>query len=201
MIRVNLLAGLSKSSTNSSTHQTDLLPGAIFLFVVTAAGLGVWLWALDREIAVVDARIARTEADLNGLKRADQLTEQAKSRKTALSARLVVVKQLRIAQHHACDLLTVVSQCLTGGLWIVEIAEKSGLVQIEGRALSASAVIDFVSSLQVAGPFDSPFEIVTTSVEPVEGTQVVRFVARSRRPDTHAATSSPAGAGAAAERR
>jgi hypothetical protein len=201
MIRVNLLSGVARSSTNSSVLRTRSLSAAICLVLMTAAGFGLWLWTLNREIAVADTRIARTESDLAGLKRTAQFAERVKARKTVLSSRLLVVNQLRVAQHGAFDLLAAVGQCLTDGLWIVALEEKNGLVQIEGRALAAPAVTDFVSRLQATGPFDRPFEIVMTSGDPLDGTPVIRFVARSYRRDGRAAPLSGSGAGVPAERR
>ena len=58
--------------------------------------------------------------------------------------------------------------------------QQSNAVQMEGRATSLTAVTDFVDRLQAAAIFDRPVDIVTTSMETIDESSVVRFAIKAQ---------------------
>jgi hypothetical protein len=66
------------------------------------------------------------------------------------------------------------------------------VVQLDGRATSLTAVTDFVERLQSSGLFDRPVEILSTSVELVDETTVLRFAVRAQATGTNAAAAAAA---------
>ena len=72
------------------------------------------------------------------------------------------------------------SRSLTDGLWLMELKQQGAVVQMEGRATSLTAVTDFVERLQDSGVFDRPVEIVSTSMELLDDTSVVRFAVKAQ---------------------
>src|SRR6185436_9016270 len=97
------------------------------------------------------------------------------ARKTELAERLGVIERLRAAKRAPVSLLETLSRSLPDGLWLLEVKQTGRSVQVDGRAMSISAVTDFTERLQNSGVFDRPVEILTTSSETLEETPVVRF--------------------------
>lgn len=192
MIRVNLLAsapGVRHELVPAS--QRAGLAGAV-LFLLTLAGVGAWYWNLGRQAAAIDARIAGSERELVALKDAARLVDRAIVRKAELSEKLALIERLRAAQRGPVTLLSTVSRSLTDGLWLLEITQRGSTVQLEGRAISLTAVTDFVEQLQTSGVFDKPVEIVTTGMELVDEASIVRFAVKAQAAGT---TPHPAPAG------
>ena len=194
MIRVNLLsAGPAAPRTRIlvPVAQRSTLLG-LFMLLATAGGVGAWSWSLGRDTAELDATIARNEADLVRLKSVAQQVDRAVARKAELSEKLALIDRLRTAQHGPVHLLSTVSESLTDGLWLMELKQQGATVQMEGRAMSLTAVTDFVERLQSTGIFDRPVEIVTTSMEAIEDVSVVRFAIRAQDFGTAAAAAAAA---------
>jgi Tfp pilus assembly protein PilN len=77
------------------------------------------------------------------------------------------------------ELLMAVSKAVPNGLWLIEMKQLSGdMIQVEGRALSLTAVTDFVEALQTSGRFERPVDIITTSMESIGEQTAVRFAVR-----------------------
>src|SRR6185436_3820945 len=101
------------------------------------------------------------------------------ARKTELAERLGVIERLRAAKRAPVSLLETLSQSLPDGLWLLEIKQTNASVQVDGRAMSISAVTDFTERMQNSGLFQRPVEILTTSTETLEETTVVRFAVKA----------------------
>ena len=176
MIKVNLLA------TNPAAPAREWLPReqrnafvGLGLLVVTALSVsGFWLYQRSQRQAVV-TRIAAAETELVRLKEAAKLVDQLASRKSELAERLALIDRLRSSKRGPVTLLETVSRSVPDGLWLMEIKQVGGSVQVDGRAMSLTAVTDFTERLQNSGLFEHPVEILTTATETVEETTVIRF--------------------------
>jgi Tfp pilus assembly protein PilN len=196
MIRVNLLStGPSgKGPVVLSPHLATV--AGVVMLLLTVTGVGLWWWQLGREAAALDVRITKSESDLARLKQVAKLVDRAIARKSELSEKLALIERLRASQHGPVNLLATVSRSMTDGLWLMELNQRGAVVQLEGRATSLTAVTDFVERLQSSGIFDRPVEIVTTSMEPVDDTAVVRFAVKAQAAGTNAAAAAAAAAAA-----
>jgi type IV pilus assembly protein PilN len=176
MIKVNLLA------TNPAAPARAWLPReqrnafvGLGLLVVTALSVtGFWLYQRSQRQAVV-TRIAAAETELTRLKDAAKLVDQLATRKSELAERLSLIDRLRSSKRGPVTLLETVSRSVPDGLWLIEIKQVGGSVQVDGRAMSLTAVTDFTERLQNSGLFEHPVEILTTATETVEETTVIRF--------------------------
>jgi type IV pilus assembly protein PilN len=182
MIRVNLLnqraAGTPVKRALVPVEQRSALIG-LGLLVASAAGVGVSWWHLTSERSAVEQAIVDAEAEIVTLKNAAALVERATARKAELSERLTLIERLRDAKRAPVTLLTTLSESLVEGLWLTELKQTGLMVQIDGRAMSVSAVTDFAQQLQDSGHFQRPVEIVTTSTETLEETQVIKFTLKA----------------------
>jgi type IV pilus assembly protein PilN len=180
MIRVNLLVpGQAPKRVWMAQERRPALLGAV-MFLCTLAGVGGWWMRLDRQTVVVEAEIAAGEQELAQLQQAARLVDRAVARRQELFEELALIERLRGAQRGPVTLLSTVSRSLPDGLWLMELNQRGPAVQIEGRATSLTAVTDFAERLQNSGSFEWPVDIVTTSLELVEETSVVRFALRAQ---------------------
>lgn len=184
MIRVNLLAPGSQPSKKAWSRllvvpqeQRAALIGLAML-MTTAAGAGLWWWSVSREHKRVDAEIATAEANLTKLQEAARLMEKATAREKDLRERLGLIDRLRGTQRAPVLLLDTISRSLAEGLWLTELRQTGAIVQLEGRAISLSALTEFLDRLQLSGRFVRPMDIVTTTTETLGASSVQRFIVR-----------------------
>ena len=184
MIRVNLLSPGTEPAPQAwrrwlviPQEQRAALMGLAML-VATAAGAGLWWWSVAREHKAVNAEIAAAELNLTKLKEAAVLMEKASAREKDLRERLGLIQRLRATQRAPVMLLDTISRSLAEGLWLTELRQTGSLMQLEGRAISYSALTDFIGMLNVSGRFVRPIDVVTTTTETLSEQSVVRFVIR-----------------------
>ncbi len=199
MIRVNLLTTGPGAAPPREwvprEHRQALL--GLGMLLVTALGVGGWWWYLKQQSAQAEIRIAEGDAKLEQLKDAVKLLEQATSRKAELAERLALIDRLRAAKRAPITLLETISRSVPEGLWLIEIKQTGSMVQIDGRAISLTSVTDFALGLQSSGMFKMPVEILTTTTEVIEETDVIKFSVRADAavapPPTTVVNTSPAG--------
>jgi Tfp pilus assembly protein PilN len=196
MIKVNLL-----SNTPGAAPPRDWIPReqrsaliGLGLLVVTGLGIGGWWYYLGTVKASVQTRISADEAQMVKLREAAKVVEKTTARKNELAERLGVIERLRAAKRGPVNLLETLSQSLPDGLWLLDVKQGGRSVQVDGRAMSITAVTDFTERLQNSGIFVRPVEILTTSTEIVEDTTVVHFIVKADvvLPQPPASTQAPA---------
>ncbi len=182
MIRVNLLAGgpgVVQPKVWVPVEQRSAFMG-LGMLLLTGVVVGGWWAYLSHERTVAEAGIATAEGRIEQLKDAMKVLEAARTQKAELEERLAVIDRLRAAKHAPVRMLNLLNGVLPDGLWLLEVKQGPTSVQIEGRAMSQTAVSDFAKALQNSGFFKMPVEIVTTLMESVEETNVVPFRAEGR---------------------
>jgi Tfp pilus assembly protein PilN len=181
MIRVNLLSGSPGAAQPRSLFPSEQRPAAVGLamLLVTALGVGGWWYYLNVQHANTEESIITAETRIEELKDALKLLEAARLQKAELEERLALIARLQTAKLAPVKLLDVLNEKVPDGLWLMEIKQVQASVQIEGRSLSHTAVTDFAESLQKSGFFKMPVEIITTLMETVEETTVIRFVLKA----------------------
>jgi Tfp pilus assembly protein PilN len=181
MIKVNLLAtnaGAAPEREWLPREQRSSLVG-LGLLVATAVALGGFWYYQYAEGNSIQARITAANAELARLKDAAKLVDTMAARKAELSERLALIDRLRTEKRGPVSLLETVSRSVPDGLWLMEIKQAGPSVQVDGRAMSLTAVTDFVARMQVSGLFKHPVEILTTSTETVEEVTVVKFAIKA----------------------
>ena len=140
--------------------------------------------------------MASAQVDLQRLHAAAQLVGRAAARKADLAERLSLIDRLHRVKHDPVELLMAISRAVPDGLWLIEMKQTGAdTIQIEGRALSLTAVTDFVEALQTSGRFERPVDILTTSMETVGESTVVRFAVRGRAPGAAVIAAAPTSSG------
>ena len=187
MIRINLLGAKTREARRVAVPAAQR-PAAIglMLLVLTALGITGWWWQIQRERAAIDAQITTSEMELGRLKKVALLVERAATRKRDLTERLGLIDRLHRTQHDPVALLESVSRAVPDGLWLLELRQQGDAVQVEGRAMSVTAVTDFVDRLQTSGRFQRPVEILTTGLDTLFDVSVVRFAIKGKAVTTAA---------------
>jgi type IV pilus assembly protein PilN len=177
VIKVNLLATVPGAAAPREWLPREQRSAAagLGLLVVTALAIGGWWYVLSRQQAAIEATTVRQQAELTRLKDAAKLVDQLAARKAELSQRVDLIQRLRDVKRAPVSLLETVSRSLPDGLWLMDLKQTGVVVQIDGRAMSLTPVTDLAERLQNSGLFQRPVEIVTTTTETVENTEVVRF--------------------------
>lgn len=184
MIRVNLIGGAEARRASGFSRFLSVPPeqraalfGVTVLMATAIAVAGYW-WSLDQTRRRLDAEIAVQDAQLVQLQEASRLVLAAEAREKDLRQRVDLIERLRAAQRAPVALLEAVSLSLPDGLWLMELKQTGASVRIEGRAESLTALTDFVDRLQNSGRFVQALDIVTTNMEAIGDTSVVRFAIR-----------------------
>jgi type IV pilus assembly protein PilN len=169
------------------------------MLVATALVLGGWWYYQHTQTASIQARVTAAEAELTRLEEAARLVDELGARRAELSERLSLIERLRSGKRAPVTLLETVSRSVPEGLWLLEIRQTGTSVQVDGRAMSLTAVTDFAERLQNSGLFRHPVEILTTLMETVEETPVVRFSVKAEAlpPPADTAPTLPAATAAA----
>lgn len=181
MITVNLLSPGSQPQPQAWRRWLTVPPeqrvalAGLAMLLLTALAVGGWWWTIDQERRALDAEIAAGEAQITRLQDAARLVERATARQEELRDRLALIERLRATQRAPVVLLDTISRALPDGLWLLELRQSGAAVQLEGRAISLSALTDFVERLQLSGEFQHTIDIVTTSMETVADASLVRF--------------------------
>ena len=184
MIRVNLLAPGTEPAPRAwrrllvvPPEQRAALMG-LSMLMITASGAGLWWWSVASEHKRVDAEIVAAEANLTRLQEAARLMEKATAREKDLRERLGLIERLRNTQRAPVMLLDTISRSMAEGLWLTELRQSGAGVTLEGRAVSYSALTDFIGRLQISGRFVRPLDIVNATAEALADSVVVRFTIR-----------------------
>jgi type IV pilus assembly protein PilN len=184
MIRVNLIGGAAGRRKSGLMRFLSVPPeqrAALFgvsILMATAIGVAGYWWTLDQARGRLDSEIRVQESELVRLQEAARLVERATAREKELRERLDLIERLRATQRAPVVLLETVSMSLPEGLWLLELRQTGGSLRIEGRAVSLTALTDFVERLQKSGRFQQTIDIVTTSMETIGDAPVVRFAIR-----------------------
>jgi len=180
VIRVNLLATPVGAAPKADWLPREQRSAAVGLTILVATGIGVfgWWWYLRHERTDLATKISTQQAELTRLKNVATLVDRATARKAELTERLILIDRLRSVMKGPVGILETVSGSVPDGLWLTELKQTGVMVQIEGRAVSLTAVTDFTEQMQNSGMFKRPVEIVTTTTESVEETAVVRFIVK-----------------------
>jgi type IV pilus assembly protein PilN len=181
MIRVNLLAVASGPAPTREWLPKEQRPAILGLGMLGASALlvGSYWFFLSSQKSSVETQIAENEARLVQLKEAAELVSQTNARKLELTERLSLIDRLRAAKRGPVTLLETVSAALPDGTWLIEVKQAGSSINVDGRAMSLTAVTDFAERLQNSGMFQRPVEIISTTSEVVEETGVVRFKVRA----------------------
>jgi type IV pilus assembly protein PilN len=203
MIRINLLAaererGKKKAALFGTVGQ-KLTIGCSLILVLAVLFIGWRYWSLARQSSQLDAEITAAQRETTRLHSVIQQVQQFEQRKAQLQQRVVLIEQLRQGQTGPVHMLDQISRALTPMLWLTELKQIGGDVQINGRTTVLTSLTDFVTNLEATGYFKKSIDIVNTATEQATtpGGDLIKFTIKAtfQQPDAKPAAAAELKAG------
>ena len=184
MIRINLLAvdrpppGRRFRFDLRLGDSTTLLSGLILLVAVGLIGLQ--FFAVRAESRALDDELTAARQEYQRLQELSERVQQFQDRREQLQLRVVLIENLRRDQVGPVQMLDQVSQNLPDSLWLTELRQEGNALVILGRAMTLTALSDFVANLELSGYFIPPVDLIDSQLEDQAEGQVVRFEVRAQ---------------------
>jgi type IV pilus assembly protein PilN len=206
MIRINLLAAERTQVKKKLTIQVGqkLTIGCSLILVLAALFVGWRYMSISQQKSQIESDIASAQQETLRLRSIIQQVQEFEQQKAQLSQRVVLIEDLRKGQTGPVHMLDQISRSLPPMLWLTQVRQVDGAVQIDGNSTTQTGVSDFVTNLEGSGYFKKSIDIVGTTLQPLPQPpgELVRFTLRAQftRPE-EVAPPAPAGRGARPARR
>jgi len=164
MIRINLL-GVPKSKSKRGPSLASMLPAAgvsvviklLLVFAVAATlNFGYW-YHLNAEKARLATQLAQAERKNRELSEVKAKYLEREKQMQQYKRRVDVIDELRSQQFGPVKLMATLGGTVdnTEAVWLSAVKDDGGSIDIEGRALSETAVANLITNLQKTGYFKS----------------------------------------------
>jgi len=153
MIKINLLSSQrTKKAKKKVAFESQLIWAGLFFFVLVLGWFLGWRM-LDQEVASLQLVKGELASELTLLKVQVKEVENYEADKKKVQEKIEVIRQLRKNQSMPVYLLNEISKRLPDRVWLVSLSEKSGQVDLNGRATTNSEIVDFINNLKAASAF------------------------------------------------
>src|SRR5688572_17423211 len=198
MIRINLL-GVPKprKGKRSAAAASAAIPGEgpnpiVVLGVATVlavAGVAGWYVWLDREATKIADDLQKANVENQRLAQVKARYEEQQKQAQMYQRRIDVISQLRQNQKGPIQLLAMVGDTVnnTEAVWLNSVLERGSAVDIEGMALSNTAVANLITNLQKSGYFKTVEIKETIQDEKLKELQAFLFTLTCERAPTDTA--------------
>jgi type IV pilus assembly protein PilN len=175
VIRINL-APPSARKGRGGFHLPGLNLGIIFLvvYVVVAAGIGIYWWQLSREETRLTDEIERAKRELTMLKPITDQASKVKDQLADLQKRVKTIQALTKDQAKSIRMFDAFASVVPNDLWVTRMEEKGNVLKVTGTAFSAVAVSDLMANLRASGKFRE-VDIVVSRQDLAKTPRVVTF--------------------------
>ena len=184
MIRINLLTVERKKEARqwgAISAGQKLTIGCSAILGVTAIGVLWWFWHLQRVDRQLDADVLAAQQESLRLREVLAQVQKFETQRTQLQQRVALIEELRKGQTGPVHMLDQISRALPDRLWLTTMTQGADVTMaIDGLTTSMTALSDFVANLEGSGYFRKPVEIVSSQVQSVSGTELVRFTVRAQ---------------------
>ncbi|HET9157110.1 MAG TPA: PilN domain-containing protein [Myxococcaceae bacterium] len=145
MIHINLLPVRQEKKREVGRQFLVVVGGALFITL-----LGNWLWydGLASEEKKNAQRLAATQARIAELEKVIGEVDKINARKKDVQAKLAILADLRKQRTGPVRMLDALSTSIPKKVWLTGLEEKSGVVKMNGRAVSHEDVAEFMRGLQ-----------------------------------------------------
>jgi type IV pilus assembly protein PilN len=148
MIRINLLpTGKAKRVKKTTELQTQLMLAGVSLGL-TAILCGFFWWQLNHQITVLQNERSKATKERDVLKEKVKEVENFEQNKKVLEEKNRIIGQLKRNQSGPVHLLDELSKNLPDRVWLLAMSEQGGKIDLEGRAITNSDIVDFVNNLK-----------------------------------------------------
>lgn len=168
MIKINLLPvpKARKAKKQMEVQYELVLAGVLIGFVLVAC---IYFWyLLDSRIGRLQSEKARANVELTSLKEKVKEVENYENNKKVLEEKNRVIEQLKKNQGAPVRLLDEISRSMDPlKIWLTNITEQESRVDIDGKAITNSDIVEFINKLKSTKFF--------TDIQLIESRQAVEF--------------------------
>jgi type IV pilus assembly protein PilN len=153
MIKINLIGGPRRKKTRKGFEvQSQLVLGfaGFFIFILV---LGYVSILLSERISSLEDQKTKLTRELEVLKKQVQEVENYEKNKKIFEEKIRIIQQLRNNQSGPVHLLDEVSRRLPDRVWLLNLTEQGGTVDLEGKAITNSEIVDFINRLKQSAYF------------------------------------------------
>jgi len=173
MIRINLLA---KKTSKKKAGAIQHLGIGVAVIVLLLVALG-WVWVdQSGKLATLQSRIAKQQAEKEGLKNVNEEKSRFEKEKAELERKLAIITRLqkeRIVPVHLLDELTRALDNATP-VWLTAYSVTRAGVSFDGYSLSNEALRPLVENLEKS-PYYKNVELIYSERNDLQGREVFRF--------------------------
>jgi len=164
MIRINLLGTQRpKGKRGGAPAVVEMNVGggvspaikAVAVLAIAAAVNGVYWYRLDKQKEKIDQQMAAAQRKNQELSQVKARYMERQREAENYKRRVDVIDQLRAAQTGPVNLLNMVGSTVnnTDAVWLNNMKDEGGTIEVEGLALSQDAVANLITNLQKTGYF------------------------------------------------
>jgi Tfp pilus assembly protein PilN len=144
MIRVNLLPSGKKKRVIIPTSLVYGVLSTVVLIVIIAGMIAY----MNRQVSSIKKDITRKEQKLNQMRVVLQKVKNYERDNQEFRDKAKIIEQLKRNQVVPLRLLDEVSELMPKGVWLTKLADKGGLISIEGYAFTNSDLVGYVQNLK-----------------------------------------------------
>jgi Tfp pilus assembly protein PilN len=185
MIRINLLGGVKAKRgkrgvpammTPSGASGTPVL-ALVLVLALGAAGNAGYFWKLGHDRDRIAKEMEAADNENHRLTIVKQRYTEAEKEKSEYKRRVDLIEQLLTNQQGPVNLLTMIGTTVnnTDAVWLSTMKEEGNMVNIEGMALSPTAVANLIKNLEKTGYFKSVEIKETFQDDQVKDIQAFQF--------------------------
>jgi type IV pilus assembly protein PilN len=153
MIKINLLGGpRRKKASKGFEIQSQFVLGSAFLSILIIV-LGYFWILLNERISSLEDQKVKLSQELESLKKQVQEVENYEKDKKVFEEKIRIIQQLRKNQSEPVHLLDEVSKNLPDRVWLQSMTQHSNTVELEGKAITNSEIVDFIDKLKHSAYF------------------------------------------------
>jgi type IV pilus assembly protein PilN len=154
MIKINLLSGpRGRKGKRQWDVRAEALTG-VALIVLTVLACLYYSNSLDGQLEDKRAEKVKKTGDLKLLQDKVKQVQDFEEKKKLLEDKNRIIDQLEKSRAGPVRVLDYVSQSLEPlNLWLVRLAVKGSVVEVEGKALTNDDVVEFLNNLRKSGSF------------------------------------------------
>lgn len=167
MIKINLLpTQKAKKGKKKVEIQSQLiLASGVLSVLFLILGYG-WI-SLNERVDNLAAEKTKLTTELGVLKTKVKEVENYEKDKKAVEEKINIIEQLRNNQSIPVLLLDQISRSLPEKVWLVNVNEQNGKIDLEGRATTNSEIVDFINNLKKSTLFKDVQ--ILESIQSMEG--------------------------------
>jgi type IV pilus assembly protein PilN len=150
MIKINLLG------VDSTVNVSGRIWLAGYLASLLLCAL-LFVWVSQSVRAEVQTRTAEADAlqaDFNMLKEKTKAVGELKQKKDTLNNKLAIIAKLKKSKMGPVHVMDDLNKALVPGVWLREVLEKDGVMQIKARALGDQDIVLFLGGLKRSSYFE-----------------------------------------------